>query len=385
MNSRERLLAALRHQEPDRVPIDLGGTDVTSICAGAYQELMHSLGREAGQIEMVNIVEQLPRLDDRFLDEMVHADTRQVREESGSNWTLRMEDDGRYLSFVNEWGIKLRKPKEDGHYFDLVAFPLKEPTREALDAFPWPDPADPARWAGLREHAQRLYETTPYALTVGCVFGGGVFEFPQYLRGMEAFLADMAAAPEFADELLERITDALVTAYSCMMDEVGPYVQVVSVCDDIATQNGPMISPKMYRQRVKPRQKRLIEAIRARTDAYILYHGCGATRAFLPDLIEIGVDIINPVQVNARGMEDTAELKRSFGKYLTFWGGVCDNQRVLPFGTPDDVRRETRRRLADLMPGGGFVAAPIHNIQDGVPPENILALFETIHQYGYYC
>ncbi len=384
MNSRERLLTALQHREPDRVPIDLGGTDVTSICKGAYIDLMRYLGRDPGEIVLVNIVEQLPALDEAFLDEVIRADTRQVRERGGSRWDLRMEDEGDYWSYVNEWQIRLRMPKKGGHYFDLVEFPIKEPTREALEAFPWPDPSDPARWEGLEEEARRLYETTSYALVVGCVFGGGVFEFPQYLRGMEAFLTDLLAYPEFADELMERITEVLIEAYSRMLEKVGQYVQVVSVCDDLATQLGPMISPELYRKRIKPRQRRLIEAIKARTNAYVLYHGCGATRAFLPDLIEIGVDIFNPVQVSAKGLGDTADLKRTFGRDLTFWGGVCDTQNVLPFGTPEQVREETRRRLDDLMPGGGFVAAPIHNIQDGVPPENIMAMYETIHEYGVY-
>ncbi|MGC8879373.1 MAG: uroporphyrinogen decarboxylase family protein [Anaerolineae bacterium] len=384
MNSRERILTALQHREPDRVPIDLGGTDFTSICKGAYIDLMRYLGREPGEIVLVNIVEQLPALDEAFLDEVIRADTRQVRERGSSRWTLQIEDQGEYLSYVNEWLIRLRMPKRCGHYFDLVEFPIKEPTREALETFPWPDPSDPARWEGLEAEARRLYENTTYALVVGCVFGGGIFEFPQYLRGMEAFLTDLLLHPGFADELMERITEILIEAYSRMLEKVGPYVQVVSVCDDLATQIGPMISPQLYRERIKPRQKRLIEAIKAHTRAYVLYHGCGAAREFLPDLIEIGVDIFNPVQVSARGLEDTADLKRTFGRDLVFWGGVCDTQHMLPFGTPEQVRDETRRRLDDLMPGGGFVAAPVHNIQDGVPPENIMAMFETIHEYGVY-
>ncbi len=384
MNRRERLLTALRHQEPDRVPNDLGGTDVTSICRGAYIDLMQHLGRDPGEIEIVNIVEQLPLLDEAFLDEVIQADTRQIKEKGGSGWTLQIEEDDRYYKFVNEWLIELQMPKVRGHYFDLVGFPLKEPTREALDAFPWPNPHDPARWEGLDAEARALYENTDYALVIGCVFGGGVFEFPQYLRGMESFLVDLLRHPDFADDLMERITDVMLAAYVCMLEKVGPYVQVVSICDDLATQQGPLISPDLYRKRIKPRQKRIIDAIRQHTDAYILYHGCGATKVFLPDLIDIGVDIFNPVQVRAKGLGDTADLKREFGRDLTFWGGVCDTQLVLPFGTPEDVREETRRRLDDLMPGGGFVAAPIHNIQDGMPPENIMAMYETIHEYGVY-
>jgi uroporphyrinogen decarboxylase len=384
MNSRERLFTALQHKEPDRVPNDLGGTDVTSICRGAYLDLMDYLGRNPGEVEIVNIVEQLPVLDEVFLDEVIRADTRQIREQGGSRWKLEIREDDRYYSFINEWLIELKMPKEDGYYYDLVGHPIKEPTPEALDAFPWPDPSDPARWEGLDVSAKKLYEETEYAFIVGCVFGGGVFEFPQYLRGMEDFLVELLTHPDFADELMERITEILIEAYTRLLEKVGPYVQVVSICDDLATQEGPMIAPELYREKIKPRHKRIIQAIKAETDACILYHGCGASKEFLPDFIEIGVDIFNPVQVRAIGLEDTAELKREFGRDLTFWGGICDTQWVLPFGTPDEVRIETRRRLDDLMRDGGFVVAPIHNIQDNTPPENIMAMYETVHEFGIY-
>jgi uroporphyrinogen decarboxylase len=328
-------------------------------------------------------VEQLPALDDAFLDTVVHADTRQIREGGSSRWQLELFDDGDYVAFVNEWGIKFHMPKQDGHYFDLVDYPLKDPSLDAIAEFPWPDPNDPARWEGLREHARDLYENTDYALVVGCIFGGGTFEFPQYLRGMEAFLSDLLLAPRFAEALTERITQMLIAAYEAMLDQVGPYVQVVTLCDDLSTQRGPFISPDLYRRFFKERQRRLIEAIKRKTDAKIMMHICGAARRFIPDLIEIGVDILNPVQVSAAGM-DVQALKRDFGADLSFWGGVCNPQHTLPFGSADDVRQEVRRYIDVLAPGGGFVFAPVHNIQDGVPPANVLALFETAHQVGVY-
>ena len=383
MNPRERLIAALNHREPDRVPIDLGGTDVSSICVGAYQDLMQHLGREVQPLRIVNVVEQLPALDEQFLNEIIQADTRQIREQGPSHWVLDIRDEGDYWSFVNEWGIVLKKPKVGGHYFDLVGHPLKEPSLEALEAFPWPNPKDPARWAGLGEQARALYENTDYALVVGCVFGGGLFEYPQFLRGMEEFFVDLVARPRFAEALLERMTEILIAAYESMLDKVGPYAQVVSVCDDLCGQEGPLISPDLYRRLVKPREARLIQAIKAKTKAKVLFHICGAAREFIPDLIEIGVDILNPVQVSARGM-DTRTLKKEYGRDLVFWGGSCDTQGTLPFGSVEDVREETKRRIADLAPGGGFVFSPVHNIQDGVPPENVLTLFETAQTFGVY-
>lgn len=384
MNRRQRLLTTLRHQEPDRVPIDLGGTDVSSICKGAYIDLMRWLGRDPEPISIVNLIEQLPELEAEFLDEVIHADVRQIREDPPANWSLEIREVGSYYEFENEFGIGLRMPKEEGHYFDLVSHPLKELTRDSLRGYVWPDPADPSRWSEVGQRARELYETTDYGLVVGAIFGGGPFEFGQYLRGMENFLLDLLVSPRFADALMERITDFLSEAYTCMLKEVGAYIQVVMICDDLATQQGPMISPEMYRTRIKPLQARLIETIKAHTDAAVMYHGCGATREFLPDFIEIGVDIFNPVQVGAAGLEDTAALKREFGNDLVFWGGSCENQRVLPFGTVEQVQEETRRRLDDLAPGGGFVFSPIHNIQDFVPPENIMAMFEVVHEYGVY-
>lgn len=381
MNSRERLVAALSHQEPDRVPIDLGGTDVSSICLGAYVALLDHLNWPTDDIAIVNIVEQLPSLDDALLDTVFQADTRQVREGGPSDWQLDLREEGDYLAFTNEWGIKFHMPKQGGHYFDLVDHPLKTPSLEALDRFPWPNPTDPARWEGLRQRVRDLYENTTYALVVGCIFGGGVFEFPQYLRGMEAFFSDLLVSPRFAEALVEKVTEILIAAYEAMLDQVGPYVQVVTLCDDLSTQRGPFLSPALYRRFFKDRQRQLIEAIKRKTDAKIMMHICGAARPFIPDLIEIGVDILNPVQTSAVGME-AAALKRDFGKALAFWGGVCDPQHTLPFGSPEDVRTEVRRHIDVLAPGGGFVFAPVHNIQNGVPPANILALFETAHRYG---
>lgn len=384
MNSRERLITSLRHREPDRVPIDLGGTDITHIGRDAYRNLMAFLGRETGPIVIENIAGQCPQLDQYFLNDIIKADTRQIRERNGSRWKLKIEDDEKYFTYISEWGIVNRMPKEEGHYFDMVEHPLKEPTREVLSAFPWPDMNDPVRYQGLKDEARSLYEKTDYGLLVDVLFGGGVFELSQYLRGMGDFLSDLILEPDFADELMERLTEILIISYGNILNEIGPYVQVVAVGDDLGTQNGLLISPNIYRKRIKPRQKRLIESIKSKTDAYILYHTCGAIREFIPDLIEIGVDALNPIQVSARGMDNTAELKRIYGKDLTFWGGLCDNQKVLPFGNPKEVRDETRRRLEDMMAGGGYVAASIHCIQDDVPPENILAMFETVHEYGVY-
>jgi uroporphyrinogen decarboxylase len=182
---------------------------------------------------------------------------------------------------------------------------------------------------------------------------------------------------------MDRITDIYIESVDRYLEQVGDYIDVFTYWDDVSTQDGWMISPQTYAALVKPRQKRLFEAIRRRTNAKLLYHCCGAAAELYPHLIEIGVDIVNPVQVSARGM-DTRQLKERFGRDLVFWGGGVDTQRVLPFGTPQEVRDEVRRRIDDLAPGGGFVFAAVHNIQAFVAPENIVAAFETVLECGGY-
>lgn len=387
MTPRERLIAALNHREPDRVPIDLGGTEQTGICKLSYIDLMNYLGWEVGEAEVgiSNIVQQLAVIDPRLL-ERLEVDTRPLISNPPSYWSLELieEPDGS-ISFWDEWGGKLTMPP-GGYYYDWTDFSIKEPTFEGIRNYKWPDPDDPARVAGMRDKALDLYHNTDYAIVGSCLFAGGIFEHPARIMGMEEFLMTLSSAGDlkFADYVMERMTEIFVRAYQNFLDEVGDLIQVITYWDDLAHQYGPIMHPDIYRQYIKPKQKRLFEAIKAKTGAKIYFHGCGATYEFIPDLIEIGVDILNPVQVSAAGMEDTAKLKREFGRDLTFWGGVVGPQHTLPFGTAEDVRQEARRRIEDLAPGGGFVCAPVHNIQNFVPPENILALFDMALEYGVY-
>jgi uroporphyrinogen decarboxylase len=215
------------------------------------------------------------------------------------------------------------------------------------------------------------------------VIGGGIFEQPARTMGLQNFLMALLTEPKFADRLMEQITDIYIESCDSYLDELGRYLQVFTFWDDVCTQDGWMIRPEIYRTMIKPKQKRLVEAIKKKTDAKLFYHSCGATFDLIPDLIEIGFDILNPVQVSARGM-DTKRLKQEFGKDMVFWGGGVDTQRVLPFGKPEEVVEEVKRRIDDLAPGGGFVFAAIHNIQAFVPPENIVAAFDTALTYGAY-
>jgi uroporphyrinogen decarboxylase len=382
MNSRERVLTALAHQEPDRVPIDLGGTAVSTIAIPTYAALRRHLGLPERPIETLEFVQQVARVDKDVMDQLgvdvipVFANPPDVPPPA-----LTTAPDGT-VSFQDDFGATLKKPA-GCHYFDWQEFPLPEPSLAALARMPWPNPADPGRYRGLRSRVQALRAGTDRALFGMAPCGHDLFNQLFRVRGMENGLMDLVAEPEFAEAFFDRLCDTLCTAQTLFLTEVGDLIDVHFAADDLAGQSGPLISPELWRRMIKPRQARILATIKAHTRAPVFYHSCGAVTEFLDDLIEIGVDILNPVQVSATGM-DTAQLKKRFGKRLSFWGGGCDTQAVLNSGTPTQVRQEVRRRIRDLAPGGGFVFNPVHNIQPKVPPANIAEMFASALDYGRY-
>ncbi|MHB9128673.1 MAG: uroporphyrinogen decarboxylase family protein, partial [Candidatus Humimicrobiaceae bacterium] len=320
--------------------------------------------------------------DEKLLERLA-VDVRMIATNYMISEKQEIYEEGNYYYFYDRWGSKLRMPKQRGHYFDWVKFPINETSMDALEKYKWPGLDSKEYILELKDKAKFLYENTDYALAGTAIFGGGIFEQPSRIMGMELFLTSLATDKRFANEVMEKITELYIENSLCYLGELGKYIQVFVYWNDLATQTGPIISPEIYRKLIKPKDKKLIEAIKSKTDAKIFYHCCGSVKDFIPDLIDIGVDIINPVQVSAKDM-DTKELKKEFGKYITFWGGGCDTQYILPFGTPDEVRTEAKRRINDLASEGGFVFSAVHNIQDGVPPENIMAMFETLEEYGKY-
>lgn len=382
MNARERVILALNHQEPDRIPIDLGGSICSSVHKDAYIALKKHLGMDLEEIQMVDYVQQLPYLDEALLKRF-GVDFRMVQLPAATAPELSIFEEGNYYAFVDRWGSKLHMPKDGGLYFDWVEFPIKEATVEALDNYTWPRPDPPEYNARLREQAKYLYENTDYALVGSAVIGGGIFEQPARTMGLEGFFMALVTEPRFCDRMMGQITEIYIDSCNNYLEQVGEYLHVFTYWDDVCGQDGWLISPDLYRKIVKPKQRRLLEAIKRRTNAKVYYHGCGAVYDLIPDLIELGFDILNPVQVSARGM-DTKRLKEEYGKEIVFWGGGVDTQRVLPFGKPEEVRDEVKRRIDDLAPGGGFVFATVHNVQPFVPPENIVTVFETALEYGRY-
>jgi uroporphyrinogen decarboxylase len=382
MNSRERVQIALNHEEPDRVPIDLGGTVVSSIALSTYESLREYLGLPKEKIEVLEMTQQIAVVHEDVLD-LFGVDVIPVFANPADCYEIVLTDEGDgCTSYKDEFGATLRKPKSS-YYYDWREFPVKEPTLAALDNMPWPDPADPARYRGLRDRVLRLRAETDRALFGIAPCGHDLFNQLLRVRGMAEGLMDLLANPEFAEAFLERLTETIITAQTLYLDEIGDLIDIHFTADDLTGQTGPLISPAVYRRMIKPCWARIMTAIKERTKAKIFYHSCGATDIFLPDLIEIGVDIINPVQVSAAGM-DTAVLKKKYGRNLAYWGGGCDTQSVLNLGTADEVRAEVRRRIRDLAPGGGFVFNPVHNIQPHVSPENIAAMFAEAQSFGKY-
>ena len=386
MNSRERILTALDHREPDRVPFDLGGTVVTGIQAKAYQRLRQYLGLPEREIKIIDVLQQLAQVD---LDVMDHlgVDVHNVAPRSTASFQVNIQQtaDERYLYFHDEYQIGWRMPKEGGMYYDMFDHPLAgDIAEEDVARYQLPDPLDPSRFTGLREAALKVINDEQRALIIGNM-SAGIFELFTWSRGYQDAYADWAADPSLARKILQRFMDLQMSYWEKMFEVMqGIPIDVVQMADDLAGQNNLLISPRSYRQVLKPMHKEMFDFIHSRSNARIFFHSCGAVRAIIPDLIEIGVDILNPLQVSANGM-NSKELKREFGKDLVFWGGGVDTQNAFDLRhTPAEVRQDVRRRLEDFMPGGGYVFNTVHNIQGNVPPEIIMAMWETLQEYGRY-
>ncbi len=386
MNSYERVKTSLEHREPDRIPFDLGGSVLTGINRHAYAKLRSYLGLPEKEIAIVDLTQQLARID-ADMGERLNIDVACVDPDPPSKPGLSkpVGRSGEYFRMTDEWGIEWSMPVQGGHYFDMSGQPLKDAhTEDDIRSFPWPDPADPKRFATLKERADRYVYKEGKAYILGRHYAG-IWETALWMCGFEKFFTDMVLNERFAHALMDKITELKMVYWEKALEAVGRNVLVVSEADDLATQQSLLCSVDLYKRLVHPYHKKLFNFIRekAQNSVHIFYHTCGAVKPLIPLLIEEGVDILNPVQVNAEGM-DTALLKKEFGKDMSFWGGGIDTQRILPFGSPEQVRSEVRRRIDDLAPDGGFVFAAVHNVQSDVPPENFMAMWETLQEYGIY-
>ena len=378
LTSRERVRLALAHREPDRIPFDLGGSRVTGIHVRAYARLRAALGLGVGEPRVGDLTQQLADVEPDVLDAL-GCDVRMVGPRGASTYRRDLRTEDGHHVFTDEWGVGRRMPVDGGLYYDSFAPPLPgEPDAAAIEAYAWPDATDPTRTAGMADEARRYAEEEQRAVHVGSICGGlteGLFK----LRGFEEGYLDLAGDPWRARRIMERILEVKLAYWERLLPQLDGIVDVVGEADDLGGQDRTLFSPATYRALVKPLHRELFAYLHAHTDAAVFFHTCGAVRELIPDLIEIGVDALNPVQVSAAGM-DTAELKREYGRDLVFWGGGVDTQRVLGSGTPDAVRAEVRRRAGDLAAGGGFVFAAVHNVQPNVPAANVLAMRAAVRE-----
>jgi len=382
MTPRERLLTALDHREPDRVPIDLGGNQ-TGIHKFAYQKLIDLLGLDE-EIAIMDPVQQLAMPSEAVL-ERLGVDTRYVwagGAKSFKGGIVKNEREGRvWHDLTDEFGVTWSMPDDHPYYMDISHSPLAGMSLEQIRDYPFPQGDDPTRFEGLRDRVMQLKQETPYPVISG--ISGVVYEICWYMRGLENLFIDMIEQPAILEAIIDQTLEFWLDWFRLFLDEVGDVVDVIMIGDDLAGQNGPLFPPRIYRSIVKPRHKRLVQYIKSRTKAKIWYHTCGSLGEYIPDLLDNGIDILNPVQISARDMEPS-KLKGTYGDRLVFWGGGIDSQHVLPGATPEEVREHVRVNMEAFKPGGGYVFNNVHNIQADIPPENVLALFDAALEFGGY-
>jgi uroporphyrinogen decarboxylase len=404
MTSRQRVLTALDHRQPDRVPFDLSGHRSSGIAAIAYPKLRACLGLPPTTVRVYDPIQQLAIVDDDVLDrfgvDVIEMGRGFALDASHwADWELpdgtpcKMpawalpERSGDTWVFRSKSGRAIGRMPKGVVYFEQCHWPFLE--EDNLDDIPgafaesmWHAMASPpgpiaADVAALAEGARRLRARTDRAI-VG-LFGGNLLETGQFLYRIDKFLMMLAGEPERVHAFLDRLVAVHLANLERFLGAVGPYIDIVLFGDDLGMQTGPQMSPAMYRTYFKPRHAALWKRAKELASVKVMLHCCGGVRPLLPDLIDAGLDAINPVQINCKGMEAEG-LKRDFGKDITFWGGGCDTQKVLALGTPEQVRTHVRHQVATMAPGGGFVFQQVHNILANVPPENIVAMADAVRE-----
>lgn len=374
MTGKERIQNALAHKESDRVPLDIGGMVACGIHIEAYKNLLNYLGLMHGELNCV-LTHQTVAMEEEIF-KMLGVDVRPVNLSGPSNYKPVVHEEADSLWFFDEWGRKWKKPKS-GYNYCIVEFPLE---KTSLDEYKWPDPRDPARFEGLEEQIENYEKNTDAAIVFPRLLGNGFLQMGSQLFGMQRWMYMLATDTKRVEKFMDTFLEHKLAFCDALLSKVGDKVLVVGDSDDYGTQAYPWISLDMFRKYIKPRMKQVNEFIKKKSGAKIFLHSCGSIYDFIPDLIEAGVDILN-IQVSAAKM-DTKVLKKEFGKDIVFWGAGIDTQRVLPFGTKQEIEDEVKRRIEDLAPGGGFVFAAVHNIQPEVPPQNIVAMIEAFRKYS---
>jgi len=409
MTSRDRVLAAITHKETDKVPVDCGAMRSTGIMGITYNKLKKYLDISKGETKIYDMIQQLAIPEQWYLD-MFQIDAVDLARAFADNppdwekWALpdgsgamiptwfRIEKRSNAWVCINEDEEILAEMPFSSFYFDQKLWPLRGQNKESfLDLEKdlnrqmwgymsdplWKNSGDPDFYNLLRKKAKQLYEETDYAIMVA--FGGNLFETGQFLYRTDEFLMNLITERKAMEKLLDKLVEIYLSKLGPFLEAVSPYVQIIQVGDDLGMQSGPMLSPKLYHELFFPRHREIYQYIKKHSNMYVFLHSCGSVSEFIPDLIEAGVDILNPVQISAEGMQPE-RLKREFGKDITFWGGGVDTQYTLFKGSVRQIRDEVKRNTEIFMKDGGFVFNQVHNILAGIPPENIVAMYEEANK-----
>lgn len=400
-------MTVIDHREPDRVPIDCGAMRSTGIQAIGYAQLKKHLGITQGATRIFDVIQQLAEPEDWYLERFGIDAINAGREFAVHGWQPWTLPDGSpseipdYLAFTPDgeggWTAGVRGQPASARmipgatYFSQTCYPLAREDWESglsdlggeIGRVCWADLAEPifadgfspANLERIQQHLVALRAKHQRAIMIA--YGANLFEWGCYLRRMDNFLMDLVGDRPRAERLLDALVEAHLAGLDALMPVAGPHVDLIQLGDDLGMESGVFFSPQLFRELFKPRYKLIIDRIKQHAPhVKVFLHSCGSIRKLLGDLIEAGVEVINPVQIAAHDMAP-AELKKEFGKDVTFWGGGCDTQSVLPRGTPAEVRDHVRRNLDIFAPGGGFVFNQVHNILSEVPPENIVAMYEA--------
>jgi len=404
MDSRERILITLKHEEPDRVPIDLGSMPSTGIMAIAYARLKEYLGIKEGTIRVYDVGQQLAEPEEIFL-KMFHVDVIDLKrslppsgpdDRKWKKWTLpggtlcevpqwfnpKPNGKGGWLIYDSSGRVVAKMPKR-GYYFDSVYHPLEKiKSIQEIHDYNWyahKVSDNYVEW--LRRKAEYLYHNTKYAIHF---FGAGsIHEWGQGLRGWSNWLIDLSLRKSIAETIIEHMMEVLVYNLKKYVSALKDYVQIIGFGDDLGIQTGPQVSPRIYKEMLKPYHEELFQYVKKHSKMYVFLHSCGSIYKLIPDLIDAGIDILNPVQISAKDMIPE-RLKKEFGEQITFWGGGVDTQRVLPFASMDELEKHIKHNIKVFGKGGGYVFNQVHNIQANVSPERIVITFKVAYKYGHY-
>jgi uroporphyrinogen decarboxylase len=382
MDSRERMLLALNHKQGDRIPLDIGGMAQSGMHHKVYTAMREYYGLGRKDPELINIITQAARIDEELMDKM-GADARVVYGKWASPEINIPRIEGNYNVFENEFAVGFKMPVKGGIYYDISSHPLnKDDFKEAMASYTFPDPLEDWRFDMLVADAKAAREKGKLTVLMGMC--PGIYEVGSWLRGFERYLMEMLTEPENIYRLTDVLSEMKSLYWEKALFTVGEYIDVINEADDMASQKSLIFSLSTYRKLIKPYHTRIFtRAKKAAPHIKCMLHSCGAVSELIPDLIEAGVEILNPVQYSADGM-DLNLLKKRFGKDIVFWGGGIDTQSVLQNGTVGEIRDEVKKNIELLSAGGGFVFSPVHIIQPGVPPGNIAAMIEAVKEFGRY-